>query len=417
MELLDIIAILMTITALFGWLNYRFLKLPSTIGLMLITLVGSLALICANRFGLNIEDRIQALIQSIDFKKVLMEGMLGFLLFASALHVKIDDLLERKWTIGILSTLGVIFSTFMIGSLIYIILGWIDLRIDYIYCLLFGALISPTDPIAVQGILKKARVPHGIETKLTGESLFNDGIGVVVFITLLGFVDVSHETGFGSVAALFVKEAFGGILFGLITGMIAYYLLKSVDNYQVEILTTLALVAGGYTFANHLHVSGPLAMVVSGLLIGNRGRRLAMSERTVEHLDMFWKLIDDILNALLFVLIGLEVLILNLTGRFLLAGFLAVPITLLARFISVAVPIGLLRQKRDYSPHAIRLLTWGGLRGGIAVALVLSLPRGSERDILLTVTYVVVAFSILVQGLTLRFLVKKDHKPLSIKDS
>lgn len=408
MELLNIIAILITLSALFSYLNHRYIKLPSTVGVMLIALVMSLSLIIIGHLGFLVEEEeVHTLVASIDFSDVLLKGMLAFLLFAGALHVNINDLLEKKWEIGILSTAGVVMSTLIIGTAIYFVTPLIGLQLDYIYCLLFGALISPTDPIAILGMLKKAQVPKSLSTKIAGESLFNDGIGVVVFIVILEIITGGHEVTTANVLALFAKETIGGILFGLVLGFIGYRMIKSVDNYNVEILITLALVIGGYTLALSIDTSGPLAIVFAGLLIGNYGRKFAMSEKTRTNLDTFWELVDEILNAVLFVLIGLEVLIITLTDRSLLAGVLAIPIVVIARFVSVGIPISLLKFFRKFSPHVIKILTWGGLRGGISVALALSIPRGYERDMIVTMTYAVVVFSILIQGLTLKFLIKR----------
>ncbi|MEE4376033.1 MAG: sodium:proton antiporter [Candidatus Competibacteraceae bacterium] len=408
--MLDIAALLITLTALFSYLNYRVFKLPPTIGVMTIALVLSLILIGLGELGfVEIEQRAEAIIGSIDFNEVLLHGMLSLLLFAGALHIDLATLASKKWPIGILATVGVIASTLLVGTASWIVLnGLFSVQISFLHCLLFGALISPTDPIAVLGILKSAQAPQSLEIKIVGESLFNDGVAVVVFTILLSLVLGGEEVTVGSALLLFVEEALGGIVFGLVIGFIAYQMLKSIDSYDVEILITLALVLGGYALAIHLHVSGPIAMVVAGLMIGNHGRNFAMSETSRENLDTFWELIDEILNAVLFVLIGLEVIILTFEGRYLLAAVLMIPCVLLIRFICVGVPIRIMRQRFhiEFSPHAVKILTWGGIRGGISVALALSLPAGSEREILLAITYVVVLFSILVQGLTIGRLVK-----------
>ncbi len=332
--------------------------------------------------------------------------MLSFLLFAGALHVDINDLAKQKWVITLLATGGVVLSTFLVGFLTWHVLDLLGYPTPMIYCLLFGALISPTDPIAVLGILKSAGVPKTLEVKITGESLFNDGVGVVVFLVLLKIAAGGGGITVEEVAWLFFEEAFGGVAFGLIIGSIAYWMLKSVDSYQVEILLTLALVAGGYALATHLHLSGPIAIVVAGLLIGNHGRLFAMSDTTRENLDTFWELVDEVLNSVLFVLIGLEVLILPFTASYLIAGALVVPTVLAARFVSVGVPVTLMRRFREFSPDVIKIMTWGGLRGGISVALALSLPAVPAREVLLAITYQVVVFSILVQGLTIGRLVR-----------
>ncbi len=407
MSILDAAAVLVTLSAVFSYLNYRYVRLPSAIGLMLIALCLSLILLALGKLGLgNLEQTAESFIRSIDFNRTLMHGMLSFLLFAGALHVNLRDLAAQKWIVGSLATFGTVASTFVVGTLFFFITRALGFEIGFSYCLLFGALISPTDPIAVLGILKTAGAPKSLETKITGESLFNDGIGVVVFIVLLGLVTGGQEPSARHIALLFAEEALGGIVFGLVIGGIAYWMLSRVDNYSVEVLITLAVVMGGYSLAVAIHTSGPIAMVVAGLVIGNHGRRLAMSERTREHLDLFWELVDEILNTVLFVLIGLELLILELSGKALTAGLIAIPLVLLTRFLCVGTPVKLLEFRRSFTPGAVRILTWGGLRGGISVALALSIPAGPERDLILTVTYTVVVFSILVQGLTIGPLVK-----------
>ena len=374
---------------------------------MVISMGFSLLLIMFTYFGLPVGDYAGAMMQKIDFSKLLMEGMLGLLLFAGAIHVNLDDLVESGLEIGILATLGVLTSTFLVGGLVYLVNSAIGLGLRLIECMLFGALISPTDPIAVLGIMKKAGAPKSLETKIAGESLFNDGFGVVVFLLILDLATGTGHMSTGHALMFFCKEALGGIMFGLVVGYLGFRLLKTVNNYQVEIMLTLAMVMGGYTLATELHLSAPIAIVLIGLLIGNHGRRLAMSDKTREHLDTFWELVDDILNALLFVLIGLEVLVLSLNGRYLVAGLLAIPIVIFSRWISVGVPVSILRRWRTFSPRAVRIMTWSGLRGGISVALALSLPAGSSREQILTMTYLVVIFSVVVQGLTLKYLVPK----------
>jgi CPA1 family monovalent cation:H+ antiporter len=357
MNLFDLIAVLITLTALFSYLNYCYLKLPTTIGVMLISLVISAILIAFKAIGLDFTQQAQFVLVRIDFNQTLMHGMLSYLLFAGALHINLDDLLKQKWLIGTLATFGVILSTFIIGSLLWLLLGWFGIKLAYIYCLVFGALISPTDPIAVLAILRTAGASKSLEIKITGESLFNDGVGVVVFILITGIAFGGHDMTFVSVTALFLEEAFGGAIYGLLLGAITYWMLRRVDNYQVEILLTLALVTGGYASAMAIHVSGPIAVVIAGLLIGNHGRLMAMSTLTREHLDTFWELIDEILNAVLFVLIGLEILIINFNSEMLKIGTLSIFIVLLGRFISVGLPITIMRTFRNFSPHAIKILT------------------------------------------------------------
>ena len=409
MRLFDIIAILISLSAVFSWVNYRVLKLPTAIGLMLSALLMSLVLQLP-LFG-GLEHQAEAMLASIDFDQTLLHGMLSFLLFAGALHVNLNDLAQQRWVIGVLSTVGVVGATFLIGGGVYYLFAWLAIDVPFIYCLLFGSLISPTDPIAVLGILKSAGAPKTLETKITGESLFNDGVAVVVFLVLADIATGDAEVSAASVATLFFKEAIGGLVFGLLAGSLAFFMLKRVDNYQVEVLITLALVTGGYAVAEHLHLSAPIAIVVAGLLIGNHGRSAAMSDKTREHLDTFWELVDEILNAVLFVLIGLEVLVISLRDDYLLAGALAIPLILLVRLFSVGLPITLMRPFRSFTPGVVSILTWAGLRGGISVALALSLPSGEMRDLLLTVTYVVVVFSIVVQGLSLGPLVKRLTAP------
>jgi CPA1 family monovalent cation:H+ antiporter len=405
MNLIDVVTVLITLAAFFSYLNYRFIRLPSTIGLMLCGLLMSLGLIALGLFDTGVKESAAGIIQGVDFNDLLLHGMLSFLLFAGALHVNINDLLKQKWIISSLATVGIILSTFIVGGFTWTVLHAMGLQIPFIYCLLFGALISPTDPVAVLGILKTTSAPDSLRAKITGESLFNDGMGVVLFIVIFEIAAGSHAVTPWSVSLIFIKEAVGGAVFGFCVGWVAYGMLKKVDNYQVEVLITLALVMGGYGLANALHTSGPLAVVVAGLLIGNHGRAFAMSEVTRDHLDKFWELMDEIMNAVLFVLIGLEIVVLTLTYDYILAGLCMIPLTLLARFISVGIPVACLKLKRDFSPKTVRILTWGGLRGGISVALALSIPPSPYRDPILAMTYIIVVFSILVQGLTIKKLI------------
>ena len=409
MTLMHTITILVCLSAGFSYLNHRYIKLPVTSGLMAIALAMSLVLLFLGKLGYGIESQARSFVQSIDFGEALLHGMLSFLLFAGALHVNLDDLLEQKWFIGTLACGGVLVSTAIVGSLTYLGLEWLGHPVPLIAAFLFGALISPTDPIAVLGILKKANAPKRLEIKITGESLFNDGVGVAVFLVLLAMAESGRVTP-GDVGWLLLQEAVGGILLGLVLGYGAYLMLKSIDQHNVEILITLALVMGGYAVADVLHTSGPIAVVVAGLLIGNQGRHLAMSDTTREYLDTFWELIDELLNAILFVLIGLEVLVLSFRDEYLFAGLLAIPLVLFARFISVSLPVQLFRLFEDLTNRATLILTWGGLRGGISVAMALSLPASPYRDAIVTMTYIVVVFSILVQGLTIERLIRATEK-------
>lgn len=410
MEPTSLIALVLTLAATLSYLNFRFVGLPTTIGVMLIALgVSLLTLLFGKMDVMSMRPHAVELLSGIDFNKALMDGMLSFLLFAGALHVCSRDLARSKWTIGILATIGVVLSTVLIGSAAFVLLQWLGVPLPYTYCLLFGALISPTDPIAVMSTLKHAGIPKSLETKIAGESLFNDGVGVVIFVVLLGLVYEPQQLSGFALATLIAQEAGGGVLFGLMLGGLGIVLLKSVDHYPLEILLTLALVMGGYTLASALHTSGPIAVVVAGLIVGNHGRNYAMSAVTRARLDDFWELLDEILNIILFVLIGLEVLVLHFATTYLIAGLLVIPLILGARFVSVGLPISVLRAVTNwaYSEHVVKILVWGGLRGGISVALALTLPPGMARDIFLVMTYVVVIFSITVQGLSIARVAKK----------
>ena len=400
----EITAILLTVTALFGYINERFVKLPTPIGVTAAGLISSLLIVL---MGPLVAPLVETFLLNLNFNALVLEGMLSFLLFAGSLTVSLDEINRRKWSILILATLGVTLSTFIVGGLVYGSSLLLGLDLPFIYALLFGALISPTDPIAVLAILKRLGAPQDIETLITGESLFNDGIGVVVFTVILGIAagGGAHgghggEASLASVGLFLLQEAGGGILFGLVAGYLAYKMLKSIDDYAIEVLITLALVTGGYALAQSIHISGPLAMVIAGLFIGNRGRLMAMSEKTQNHLFSFWETTDQILNAVLFVLIGLEILVVETTALNIVLAVFTVPLVLLSRFVSVGLPIAALRIRQLFVPYTIRMLVWGGLRGGISIALALSLPESSERDLIVTLTYAVVVFSILVQGLS-----------------
>lgn len=409
MDLFSIITILTVLSALFGYINVRYLKLPDTIGLMIIAIIFTLGIIASSYFNSTLLDIARNLISQIDFKTVLLDVMLSFLLFAGAMHTNFDQLKVQRYPILLFATIGVLVATFLVGGTSYFLLGALGINVQFIHCLLFGALISPTDPIAVLGILKKAKVPKKLETKIVGESLFNDGIGVVVFLVIFKIA----EKGTGNIhaseiAMLFVEEVGGGIVLGLIVGYVTYRMLKSIDNYPVEVMITLAAVMGGYLLASYLHFSGPLSMVVAGLIVGNDTvRGSSMSEITEMYLDKFWELVDVFCNAILFVLIGLEIIVLTYNQQFLLAGVLCIPLVLLCRFISLAPPIKLFQKRLDFVPNTNLIMTWGGLRGGISIALALSLTEAMQRDLFLTITYVVVVFSIIVQGLTVGKLVKR----------
>jgi CPA1 family monovalent cation:H+ antiporter len=407
--MLNIAATCLVITALLAYLNHRFVGMPTTIGVMAAALVFSVALVGLDAVGVahGLREYEESLLRSIDFSDVLMQGMLSLLLFAGALHVDMSELKAYRWPVGVLAVLGTVMSTLVVGYGMWIALPLAGLNLPFVYCLLFGALISPTDPIAVMGILKSAGAPQELELVIAGESLFNDGVGVVIFSLLLGMLASGVTPTLGQGLELLVREAGGGLLFGLVLGYVTFRLLKSVDNYQVEVLLTLGAVTGGYALASTLHVSGPLAMVVAGLIIGNHGRALAMSDTTRRYLDMFWELIDVILNAMLFVLIGMEVLLVVFPANSLVVAGVAVAVTLLARLLTVGLPVGLLKRVFNLPRGSWKVVTWGGLRGGISVALALSLPLGPERNTVVALTYCVVVFSILVQGLSIGHVTRK----------
>jgi CPA1 family monovalent cation:H+ antiporter len=397
----QVAAIVFTLTAALAYVNARLLRMPSAIGMMTTALIGSLVALLLDRVGVtSIAPHVSSLLVQIDLPHVLLHGMLGLLLFAGALHVELSDLRAFRLPIVILSVAGTAISTAIVGLASFGILRVFGFDIALVHCLLFGALISPTDPIAVLGILKAARAPKSLEITITGESLFNDGVGVVFFLAILE-IAAGGEVTAGSIARLFLQEAIGGAVFGLALGYVGFRVLRSIDQYTVEILITLAMVFGGYVVAEAIHVSAPIAAVTAGLLTGNQGRALAMSETTRDHVDTFWELIDEILNAMLFLVMGLELVRLHLTTAILTVAAITIPIVLAARWISVAGTLAALPRFRKSSPGAVPLLTWGGLRGGISVALALSLPVGPERDAILVLTYCVVVFSILIQGTTL----------------
>lgn len=398
----DVAVICLVLTALLAYCSHRFLRLPTTIGVMAIAMLLSFSLIGLDSLGISgLHDYEVSLLSSINFSEVLMQGMLSLLLFAGALHVDMRELRAYRWQVATLAIFGTVVSTAVVGLGIWAVLPWLGLSLPLAYCFVFGALISPTDPISVIGILKSAGAPKNIETVIVGESLFNDGLGVVLFTLLLGIASSGTMPSIGESALLLAREAGGGIVFGLALGYVTFLLLKSIDSYQEEVLLTLAAVLGGYALASRLHVSGPLAMVVAGLIVGNHGRASAMSNTTERHVDMFWELLDSILNAVLFVLIGLEVVLVPNSGNLVLAAISVVLVTLGARFVSVGLPVMLWQKAFSLPVGAWRVLTWGGLRGGISVALVLSLPASAERETILTLTYCAVVFSVLVQGLTM----------------
>jgi CPA1 family monovalent cation:H+ antiporter len=413
LSIFDIIAILLTLSAAFGYINHRFLRLPHTIGLVVIALAASGAIVLLELVApaTSVSETVTAALGSIDFHETLMNGMLSVLLFAGAVHVDFGELAQRKWAIGSMATLGVIISTFLVGTAMWWIFNTAGVPMPFIWALVFGSLISPTDPVAVLGILKTVRVPKLLEAKIAGESLFNDGVGVVVFTIILAVATggASHggeAVGVWDAVQLFVVEAIGGGILGIAAGYLAYVAMRRIDEHNLEVLITLALVFGTYALALHTHMSGPIAVVIAGLFIGNHGARFAMSENTRSHVFQFWELSDEILNSVLFLLIGLEVLVIGSAVQYAWLALIAIPVVLAARFISVAIPISLLSIRETFTEGAIIMLTWGGLRGGISVALALSLPDTLFKAPLLAATYAVVVFSIIVQGLSMKPLVR-----------
>jgi CPA1 family monovalent cation:H+ antiporter len=403
-----VIPIVLAITALIAWLNARFLKLPSTIGVMAAALMLSAAALALDRLGVDEPHVLGAeLLQTFDFSEVLMQGMLSVLLFAGALQVDLRELAAYRWQIALLAFGGTVAAALLVGFGLHAILPYAGLSVPLAYCLVFGALIAPTDPISVTGLLRKLGAPHNLETVISGESLFNDGVGIVVFVVMAQLAASHQVPEAGDIALLLLREAGGGIVFGIVLGYVSYFLLASIDSYQEEVLITVATVIGGYALAHRLGVSGPLAMVATGILIGNMGREHAMSSQTEEHVDQFWELLDGILNATLFVLIGFEALVLPLSGTLFAGGVAAIGVTLAARLLTAGLPVAWFQRHGGLPKGAWQVLTWGGLRGGISVALALSLPPSPYRDILVTVTYEVVVFSVLVQGLTTGPLVRR----------
>jgi CPA1 family monovalent cation:H+ antiporter len=403
MSAFEIAAMLVGLSAIFGYINYRLMRLPHTIGLVLIVI----ELLSPQTDLLEI---VTGVLQQIDFPETVMRGMLSFLLFAGAMHVDFSVFRSRATAIALMATLGVLMSTFIIGWATWMLLNLFGINTPFIWALVFGALISPTDPVAVLGLFKTVDVPETLQAKMAGESLFNDGVGVVIFMVVVAIAaGGTHgaEMGVLEVAKLFLTEALGGALLGLLAGYIAYRMMHKVDEHNIEVLITLAVVMVTYAVALRLHMSGPIAMVIAGLFIGNKGMRYAVSENTRDYLRKFWSLIDEILNSILFLLIGLEVLVIAQRFDHVGVALLLIPVTLAARWISVFVPISISSRWTDLTRGAVPILTWGGLRGGIAVALALSLPANEYKPTILTITYAVVLFSIIVQGLTIKPLVER----------
>ena len=413
MSIFSIGAILVGLSALFGFINHRFLHLPHTIGLVVIALLASLSIIGLNLIvpSAQIGQRVTDVLRQIDFNETLMHGMLSFLMFAGALHADFSAIKTSRLTIGVMSIFGTLISTFVIGASMWFLLGFFEFKFPFVWALVFGALISPTDPVAVLSLFKTVEVPDTLQAKMTGESLFNDGVGVVLFTVVLAIAlaDEGHGGNIGptEVIKLFFTEVAGGALLGLVAGYIGYRAMYGINESSLEVLITLALVMVTYSLALSLHMSGPIAMVVAGLFIGNSGVKYAMSEKTRDYVLTFWTLIDEILNSVLFLLIGLEVLVVAESIENLWFALLAIPVTLFARTFSVTIPITILSHWETFTKGAVPILIWGGLRGGIAVALALSLPDIKYKFAILTITYGVVLFSIIVQGLTVKPLIKR----------
>ncbi|KAG4081116.1 hypothetical protein HA402_010287 [Bradysia odoriphaga] len=410
MSMFDSAGALLALIAVFGYINHRFIKLPDTLG---ITAVGLIAFVGLSLFGLAHPEmalKAQTLVEQIDFSDLVFHGLLSLLLFAGALHVDLSKMRQFKLPVFLLATVGVVISAVVVGAGFYYVAQLFGHSISFLWCLVFGALISPTDPIAVLAVLKNAGASENVETKITGEALFNDGTAVVAFLTLVGLASGATEFSAGQVSLTLLREVLGAAALGVIVGYTASFMLRGLDSYPVEILTTLALATGGYSLAEVLHVSAPLAVVVMGLVIGNHGAAKNMTEKTREHLFSFWGLLDELLNLVLFGLIGLEVIALSFKLTDFWLGLVAIPVVLVARYLSVATPMTILRQFRELSPHAVKIMTWGGLRGGISIALALSLPAFEGRDMIIGVTYVVVIFSLLVQATTLGPLVKRLNR-------
>ena len=408
MQSYEIFVFIICLAAVFSYINHRFIRLTPTIGIMSLSIATSILLIIIARLFPERATPFTNMIMSIDFHSLLMNSMLSFLLFAGSLHIDANALKKERWPILTLSTIGILISTFLIGTFLYFIFSAFSLNVAYIYCLLFAALISPTDPIAVLAILKQSGIQKSLELKIAGESLFNDGVAVVVFLTILEVAQTGvDKLSIWDISSLFVREAGGGLLFGLILGYVGFYAISSIDQYEVEVLITVAIVMGGYLFADTLHISGPLAMVAAGIVIGAKGKDSGVSDVTKDYLHKFWEIVDNILNALLFMLIGFEMLVVKFNQTILIIGMISIIVVLFARWVSVALPVTILRFKMDFEKNAIAILTWGGLRGGLSVALALSLPADMHRDLFVSITYIIVIFSIGVQGLTIGKLYKK----------
>ncbi|MBA9072460.1 CPA1 family monovalent cation:H+ antiporter [Flavobacterium gossypii] len=408
MELYYSFSVLIVLASFFAYLNIRFLKLPATIGIMIIAMISSILLVVTGTIFPKTFMNFSKLIAEFDFTEVLMGAMLNFLLFAGAIHVNLKDLREQRGPIMVFSTISVLISTFAIGLILDFATDLLHINLPFIYCLLFGALISPTDPIAVLSILKDAKVPKSLETKIAGESLFNDGVAVVIFAVILKLAqDPASDFSLPHVSWLLIREALGGFLLGTVLGVQSSKAMRKVDDYKVSVLITLSVVMGGYLIAQAMHISGPLTMVAAGIIIGNYGKKTAMSATTKDYLNKFWELIDEILNAILFLFIGFELLLIPNILSFWSIGLICIFIVLFCRFVSLWIPTKIIPFKKKFESSTIKILVWGGLRGGVSIALALSIEEGPHKKIILAITYFVVVFSIIVQGLTIGKLANK----------
>ena len=411
MDIFIFFSILITLAAVFGYVNLRLFKLPSGILYVIMGTITAIALIIAGRFFPSFSQYIQQKLLALDFSEFLLGILLSFLLFAGSMRLSLGEMMASGKSIAVFSTLGIVISTFLFGSIAYYILQLFSFDVPYINCLLFGALISPTDPVAVLSILKKSKISPAIKIKIEGEALFNDGVGIVVFITIMQVAITGVENlKFSSVLLLFLQQAIGGIVMGILIGYIGFRLVKTIDDFQTEILITLAMVMGGYSLCHFLHVSGPLAMVVAGLITGNKSIGEGMSDTTREYVEKFWEITDEVLNAILFILIGLQLAIISFQFNLLIVGIIFAVLLLLVRYVSLWLPAILFFMKKERKNKTLPIMTWGGLRGGISIALALSLPQTMYKDIFVPVTFTIVLFSIIVQGFSMKWFVKKVAK-------
>lgn len=402
----DTFTVCVLLAAACGYINHRLLKWPPAIGIMMLTLAGSLLMLLVREFVPGYFEQAGKFAATINFRDVVLNFMLSFLLFAGAVHINGKQLSKERFPVTVLALAGTLISAGLVGCLTWLLFSLFNHPVPFIYCIIFGTIISPTDPVAVLSILREARIPVSLELKIAGESLFNDGVGVVLFVTM---TEAARSGAFSllTFSQLFLHEAVGGLAFGALLGYAGFLLLRSVNDYKVEVLITLALVAGGYWLSGKLHVSGPLAMVVAGLITGNKSRREGLSDVSWDYLGKFWELADEILNAILFMLVGLEMLIIKIESVILIIGLVSIIIMLISRWVSVAVPVMLMKRRVRFERNAIAILTWGGLKGGLSIALALSLSAGMYRDTFVLITYIIVVFSILVQGLSIGHVTRK----------